>query len=93
MYEPYTDDKLEEKFRGQMDDTSDPQYAYEYGMRIYEIGQKYQFIDIDYAGLVIYWLRRYIAQEETKQECVKHSRYIVTKLFREYPELREEFKE
>ena len=93
MYEPYTDDKLEEKFRGQMDDTSDPQYAYEYGMRIYEIGQKYQFIDIDYAGLVIYWLRRYIAQEETKSECVKHSRYIVTKLFREYPELREEFKE
>ena len=92
MYEPYTDDKLEEKYHGQMDDTSDPQYSYEYGMRIYEIGQKYHLIDIDYAGLVIYWLRRYITQTETDPECVKRSRYIVTKLFREYPELRDEFK-
>ena len=31
MYEPFTDDELEEKYRGQMDDTSDPQYAYYYG--------------------------------------------------------------
>ena len=91
MYEPYTDDELEEKYRGQMDDTSDPQYAYEYGMRLFEIGQLHELIDLDYAGLVIYWLRRYIGQEETRPECVKRSRYIVTKLFNEYPELREEF--
>ena len=66
---------------------------YEYGMTIYEMGCRHDFIDIDYAGLVIYWLRRYIAQEEIEPECVKRSRYIVTKLFREYLELREEFKE
>ena len=92
MYEPYTDDELEDKYKGQMDDTSDPQYAYEYGMRIYEIGQIHDLIDLDYAGLIIYWLRRYTAQEETQPECVKKSRYIVAKLFNEYPELRAEFK-
>ena len=92
MYEPYTDDKLEEKYRGQMDDTSDPQYAYEYGMRLLEIGEIYDIMDLDYAGLVIYWLRRYNAQEETQAECVKKSRYIIAKLFNEYPELRDEFK-
>ena len=78
---------------GQMDDTSDPQYAYEYGMTLYEIGCRYHIEDIDYAGLVIYWLRRYISQEETQAECAKRSRYIVAKLFHEYPELREEFNE
>lgn len=93
MYEPYTDDKLEEKYHGQMDDTSDPQYAYEYGMTLYEIGCRYHIEDIDYAGLVIYWLRRYISQEETQAECAKRSRYIVARLFHEYPELREEFNE
>lgn len=93
MYEPYTDDKLEEKYHGQMDDTSDPQYAYEYGMTLYQISTRYYIEDIDFAGLIIYWLLRYIAQEETQPECVKRSRYIVTKLFREYPELREEFRE
>ena len=93
MYEPYTDDKLEEKYHGQMDDISDPQYAYEYGMTIYEIGCRYDFIDLDYAGLVIYWLLRYLSQEETQPECTNRSRYIVTKLFRDYPELREEFRE
>ena len=93
MYEPYTDDKLEEKYRGQMDDTSDPQYAYEYGMTIYNMGERHYMIDLDYAGLVIYWLRRYVAQEVTEPECVKRSKYIITKLFREYPELREEFRE
>ena len=92
MYEPYTDDELEEKYKGQMDDTSDPQYAYEYGMRIYEIGQIHDLIDLDYAGLVIYWLRRYNAQEDTQPDCVKRSRYIVAKLFSQYPELRKEFK-
>lgn len=92
MYEPFTDDKLEEKYHGQMDDTSAPQYAFEYGMIIYEMGCRHDFIDLDYAGLVIYWLRRYIAQEETQPECVKRSRYIITKLFREFPELREEFR-
>ena len=91
MYKPYTDDKLEEKYRGQMDDASDPQYAYEYGMRLYEIGQTHDLIDIDYAGLIIYWLRSYNAQEETQVECVKNSRYIVAKLFSEFPELRSEF--
>lgn len=92
MYEPFTDDKLEEKYRGQMDDTSDPQYAYFYGMTLYEMGKRMDFVDLDYAGLVIYWLKRYMDQEEAELECVKKSRYIVTKLFHEYPELREEFK-
>ena len=92
MYEPFTDDELEEKYRGQMDDTSDPQYAYGYGMTLYEMGKRLDFIDLDYAGLVIYWLKRYIDQEETQPECVKKCRYIVAKLFHEYPELREEFK-
>lgn len=92
MYEPYTDDELEEKYRGQMDDTSDPQYAYEYGMALYEIGRRHYIEDMDYAGLIIYWLRRYIAQDETKPECVKQSRYIVTKLLNEYPELRSTFR-
>ena len=76
-----------------MDDTSDPQYAFEYGMTIYEIGCRHDFINSDYAGLVIYWLRRYIAQEETQPDCVKRSRYIITKLFHAFPELREEFRE
>ena len=92
MYEPYTDDELEEKYQGQMDDTSDPQYAYEYGMTLYEISKRHFIEDMDYAGLVIYWLQRYIAQEVTRPECVKQSRYIVTKLLSENPELREEFK-
>ena len=92
MYEPFTDDELEEKYRGQMDDTSDPQYAYEYGMTLYEISRRYRIEDMDYAGLVIYWLKRYMAQEETQPECVKKCRYTVTKLLSEYPELREEFK-
>ena len=93
MYEPYTDDELEEKYRGQMDDTSDPQYAYEYGMTLYQISCKYYIEDMDFAGLIIYWLKRYIAQEETQPECVKRCRYTITKLFREYPELREEFRD
>ena len=93
MYEPYTDDELEEKYRGQMDDISDPQYAYEYGMTLYEISKRHYIENMDFAGLIIYWLKRYIAQEETQPECVKRSRYTITKLFREYPELREEFRE
>ena len=93
MYEPFTDDNLEEKYRGQMDDTSDPQYAYEYGMTLYEISRRHYIEDMDFAGLIISWLKRYIAQEETQPECVKRSRYTITKLFREYPELREEFRD
>ena len=91
MYEPFTDDELEEKYRGQMDDTSDPQYAYYYGMTLYHMRQRYRVDDLDYTGLVIYWLKRYLSQEETKPECVKECRYIVAKLFHEYPELRKEF--
>lgn len=93
MYKPFTDDNLEEKYHGQMDDTSDPQYAYEYGMTLYEISRRHYIEDMDFAGLIIYWLKRYIAQEETQPECVKRSRYTITKLFREYPELREEFRD
>lgn len=91
MYEPYTDDELEEKYRGQMDDTSDPQYAYWYGTTLYEIRKRHCIDDMDYAGLIIYWLTRYVEQEETQPACVKQSRYIITKLFNEHPELREEF--
>ena len=92
MYEPYTDDELEEKYRGQMDDTSDPQYAYEYGMMLYEIRKRHYIDGQDFAGRIVYWLRRYLAQDETEAACVKRSRYIVTKLLNEYPELREEFR-
>lgn len=92
MYEPFTDDELEEKYRGQMDDTSDPQYAYEYGMTLFKIGRRYKVEDLDHAGLVIYWLRRYLAQEETLPECEKECRYTIAMLFNKYPELREEFR-
>lgn len=92
MYEPYTDDELEEKYRGQMDDTSNPQYAYEYGMALYEISQRHYIENEDFVGQIIYWLWRYIAQEESKLECVKQSKYTITKLLNEYPELRENFR-
>ena len=75
-----------------MDDTSDPQYAYERGMTLYNMGQRYIKVDLDYAGLVVYWLKRYIDQEENDPACVKECRYLVAKIFSEYPELREEFK-
>ena len=92
MYKPYTDDELEEKYRGQMDDTSDPQYAYEYGMMLYEIRQRHYIDAEDFAEKIIYWLRRYMDQEDVKPECVKQSRYVVTKLLNEYPQLRKEFR-
>lgn len=92
MYRPFTDDELEEKYRGQMDDTSDPQYAYEYGMQLYEISRRYYIENEDFAEIIIYWLQRYMAQDETKPECVKRSRYTITRLLNEYPELREELK-
>ncbi len=91
MYEPYTDDNLEEKYRGQLDDTSNPRYAYEYGMALYEISCRHFIENEDFAEMIIYWLRRYIAQDETEPECVKRSKYTVTKLLNEYPELRAEF--
>lgn len=92
MYKPYTDDELEEKYWGQMDDTSAPQYAYEYGMMLYEIHKRHYIDAEDFAEKIIYWLQRYIDQEESKPECVKQSRYVVTKLLNEYPELRSEFR-
>lgn len=92
MYKPYTDDELEEKYRGQMDDTSDPQYAYEYGMMLYEIRKRHYIDGEDFAEKIIYWLRRYQEQESTKPECLKQSRYIVTKLLNEYPELRSAYR-
>lgn len=92
MYQPLTDDELEEKYRDQLDDTDASQYAYFYGMHLYEIAERYDLIDIDVADAVLYWLRRYLAQEETKPDCVKKARYIVAKLSSEFPELREEYK-
>ena len=88
MYKPITDDELEERYKGQMDDISDSQYAYEYGMTLYEIGKRYYIDGEDYAELIIYWLKRYVDQEETRPECVKKSRYIIAKLHRSYPKLR-----
>lgn len=91
MYRPLTDEELEEKYRGQLDDDSTPQYAYEYGMHLYEIAEKYDLMDIDVADAVVYWLKRYIAQEETKPECLKKCKYIAAMLLSEFPELREEY--
>lgn len=90
MYQPITDDELEEKYRDQLDDTNDSQYAYFYGTHLYEIAERYDLIDIDVADAVLYWLRRYISQDETKLECVKQSKYIIAKLQNEFPELRNE---
>lgn len=91
MYRPLTNEELEEKYRDQLDDTSASQYAYFYGMHLYEIAERYDLVDIDVADAVLYWLKRYIMQEETKSECVKESKYIVAKLLSEFPDLREEY--
>lgn len=88
MYRPITEDELEEKYRGQLDDTSNPQYAYEYGMMLYEISKRHYIESEDFAEKIIYWLRRYILQDETDAKCVKQAKYIVAKLLNEYPELR-----
>ena len=92
MYNTITEDELLEKYCEQFDDTDPNQYTYFYGMHIYEIAERYDLIDIDVAKEVIKWLSRYISQEDTKPDCVKQSRYIVTKLFNSFPELREELK-
>lgn len=92
MYRPCTDDELEEKYRGQLDDDRPSQYAFFYGTHLYEIAERYDLVDIDLADAVVYWLTRYLAQEETEPDCVKEARYIVAKLLSEFPELREEYK-
>lgn len=91
MYKPLTDEELEEKYRGQLDDTSPSQYAYFYGTHLYEIAEKHDLMDLDLADAVVYWLKRYLAQDETKPECVKKARYIVAKLLNEFSELRNEY--
>lgn len=88
MYQPLTEDELEEKYRGQLDDPTPSQYAYFYGTHLYEIAERHDLMDVDVAEAVVYWLKRYVAQEETKPECVKKARYIVAKLLNEFPELR-----
>lgn len=92
MYQPLTDEELEEKYRDQLDDPRPSQYAFFYGTHLYEIADRYNLIDIDVADAVVYWLNRYLAQEESEPECVKEARYIVAKLLSEFPELREEYK-
>ena len=92
MQKSITEDELEEKYGGQLDVTDPKQYAYFYGMHIYEIAEKYDLIDIDVAKEVIYWLTCYISQDEAKKDCAKRSRYIVAKLFNQFPELRKKFK-
>ena len=91
MYKPLTDDELEERFRGQLDDNRPHQYAFFYGTHLYEIAERYDLIDISVAEAVLYWLNRYLAQEVTEPESVKKANYIVAKLLYDYPELREEF--
>ena len=93
MYQPLSDKDLEEKYRGQLDDTTPSQYAFFYGTHLYQIAEKYDLMDIDLADAVVYWLKRYIGQEETKPECVKEAGYIVAKLMNQFPELREEYKQ
>lgn len=92
MYKSITEDKFEDYYHEQLDDTDPKQYAYFYGMHIYEIAEKYDLIDIDVAKEVIYWLSSYASQDDAKPDCVKHSRYIVAKLYHQFPELREELK-
>lgn len=92
MYKPLTDEELEEKYRGQLDDDRPSQYAYYFGTHLYDIADRHKLMDIDVADAVIYWLTRYIGQDENEPDCVKKARYIVTKLFNEFPELREEYK-
>ena len=89
MYEPYTDDELEEKYRGQLDDDRPHQYAFFYGMHVYEIAKRYDLIDVNVAEAVLYWLKRYLAQEQTEPDSVKKANYIVAKLCYDYPELRD----
>ena len=93
MYHPPTEEELEEQYRDQLDDPNPSQYAFFYGTHLYEIAERHKLIDIDVADAVIYWLKKYIAQDETKPECVKKAKYIVAKLFSEFPELREEYRE
>ena len=92
MYQPLSDKELEEKYREQLDDPEPSQYAFFYGTHLYQIAEKYNLIDIDVADAVVYWLKRYLAQEETKPECVKEAGYIVAKLLHQFPELREEYR-
>lgn len=92
MYNTITEDELLEKYCEQFDDTDPNQYTYFYGMHIYEIAEKYDLIDIDVAKEVIHWLGRYLSQDTAKPDCVKHGRYVVTKLLNQFPELRKEFK-
>ena len=92
MYQPCTEDELDEKYRDQLDDVSPSQYAFFYGMHLYEIAERYDLIDIDVADAVLYWLTRYLAQEETEATSVKKARYTVAKLLSEFPELREDYK-
>lgn len=92
MYQPCTDDELDERYRDQLDDVSPSQYAFFYGTHVYEIAERYDLVDIDVADAVLYWLTRYLAQEETEPASVKKSRYIVAKLLNEFPELRKEYK-
>ena len=92
MYQPLSDEELEEKYRGQLDDPTPSQYAYFYGTHLYQIAEKHDLMDIDVADAVIYWLKRYLAQEETQPKCAKQAGYIVAKLMSEFPELREEYR-
>lgn len=91
MYQPLRDEELEEKYRGQLDDTSPSQYAYYYGTHLYEIAEKHDLMDLDLADAIVYWLKRYIAQEETQPACVKKAKYIVAKLLNEFSELRNQY--
>lgn len=93
MYRPLSDEELEEKYRGQLDDPSPPQYAFYYGTRLNQIAESYDLMDIDLADAVIYWLKRYLDQEETEPECAKEAGYIVAKLMHQFPELREEYRQ
>ena len=92
MYEPITEEELESQYRDQLDDTDPKQYAYFYGTHLYEIAERHNLIDIDVADAVMYWLKKYIGQEETKDDCVKRAKYIVAKLSSEFPELRDSYK-
>ena len=90
MYQPTKEDF--ERYRDQFDDPNPMQYAYHYGMHIYEIADRYDLVDEDLADAVIYWFKRYIDQDETEPDCLKKAKYIVAKLFHEFPELREVYR-
>lgn len=90
MYSPYTNEELGEEYCGQLDDITNPQYAYEHGITLYNMGVRYNIDDAEYAKIVVSWLRRYIAQEEKDLGCARQCGIVLAKLLSAYPQIQKE---